>query len=168
MFTQGILQSTSSLPSSPEGSRFSSAVGERRSSNKPKTYTCKQCSHISTSKEEQWTHSRSHIPREKQLNCQMCGFVTEYKHHLEYHVRNHSGAKPFQCSKCSYQCVNKSMLNSHMKSHTNVYQYRCRDCAYATKYCHSLKLHLKKYNHTRKEITVEDRQQNGRFFKRFY
>lgn len=82
LFTQGILQSTSSLPSSPEGSRFSSAVGERRSSNKPKTYTCKQCSHISTSKEEQWTHSRSHIPREKQLNCQMCGFVTEYKHHL--------------------------------------------------------------------------------------
>ena len=81
------------------------------------------------------------------LQCPRCPFVTEYKHHLEYHLRNHFGSKPFQCPKCNYACVNKSMLNSHMKSHTNVYQYRCSECSYATKYCHSLKLHLQKYGH---------------------
>lgn len=54
----------------------------RQCSSKPKTYKCKQCSHISTSKEEQWTHARTHIPIEKQLGCTRCGFVTEYKHHL--------------------------------------------------------------------------------------
>ncbi|KAK6113481.1 hypothetical protein QQG55_51800 [Brugia pahangi] len=121
----------------------------RQCSSKPKTYKCKQCSHISTSKEEQWAHARTHIPVEKQLGCTRCGFVTEYKHHLEYHLRNHMGSKPFHCKKCAYSCVNKSMLNSHMKSHTNIYQFRCRDCTYATKYCHSLKLHLRKYNHNR-------------------
>lgn len=122
---------------------------QRRSSGKPKNYKCKQCNHVSTSKDEQWAHARTHIPPEKQLVCPKCDFVTEYKHHLEYHIRNHFGSKPFQCNKCSYSCVNKSMLNSHMKSHTNVYQFRCRDCTYATKYCHSLKLHLRKYNHKR-------------------
>uniref|UniRef100_A0A0N4ZRW8 Protein hunchback n=1 Tax=Parastrongyloides trichosuri TaxID=131310 RepID=A0A0N4ZRW8_PARTI len=122
---------------------------QRRSSGKPKNYKCKQCNNVSTSKEEQWAHARTHIPPEKQLVCPKCDFVTEYKHHLEYHIRNHFGSKPFQCNKCSYSCVNKSMLNSHMKSHTNVYQFRCRDCTYATKYCHSLKLHLRKYNHKR-------------------
>ena len=81
------------------------------------------------------------------LCCPKCNFVTEYKHHLEYHLRNHFGTKPFKCDSCSYTCVNKSMLNSHMKSHTNIYQYRCQDCTYATKYCHSLKLHLRKYGH---------------------
>ncbi len=96
---------------------------------------------------EFWEHSRSHIKEDKVLQCPKCPFVTEYKHHLEYHLRNHFGSKPFKCPKCNYACVNKSMLNSHMKSHTNVYQYRCADCTYATKYCHSLKLHLKKYNH---------------------
>ncbi|KAL3990384.1 hypothetical protein ACH3XW_31540 [Acanthocheilonema viteae] len=121
----------------------------RQCSSKPKTYKCKQCCHISTSKEEQWAHARTHIPVEKQLGCTRCGFVTEYKHHLEYHLRNHMGSKPFHCKKCAYSCVNKSMLNSHMKSHTNIYQFRCRDCTYATKYCHSLKLHLRKYNHNR-------------------
>uniref|UniRef100_A0A9J2PR87 C2H2-type domain-containing protein n=1 Tax=Ascaris lumbricoides TaxID=6252 RepID=A0A9J2PR87_ASCLU len=140
--------STSSLPTEEPSS--SSLSTERRSSGgKPKTYKCKQCNHVSISKEEQWAHARTHIPIEKQLGCTRCGFVTEYKHHLEYHLRNHMGSKPFHCKKCAYSCVNKSMLNSHMKSHTNIYQFRCRDCTYATKYCHSLKLHLKKYNHNR-------------------
>ena len=96
---------------------------------------------------EFWDHARTHIKDDKILQCPKCPFVTEYKHHLEYHLRNHFGSKPFRCNKCNYACVNKSMLNSHMKSHTNVYQYRCADCTYATKYCHSLKLHLRKYNH---------------------
>ena len=90
------------------------------------------------------------------LQCPKCPFVTEYKHHLEYHLRNHFGSKPYKCERCNYSCVNKSMLNSHMKSHTNVYQYRCADCTYATKYCHSLKLHLKKYNHNAATVLNPD------------
>ena len=74
--------------------------------------------------EAYWQHTRIHIKDDKCLQCPKCPFVTEYKHHLEYHLRNHFGSKPFKCTKCNYSCVNKSMLNSHMKSHTNVYQYR--------------------------------------------
>lgn len=130
-------------------SESSNSEPRRNSNGKIKQLKCKQCPHISYSKNDQWAHARTHIPQEKQMNCPKCNFVTEYKHHLEYHIRNHLGSKPFQCKKCTYQCVNKSMLNSHMKSHTNVYQFRCMDCTYATKYCHSLKLHLRKYEHRR-------------------
>lgn len=118
------------------------------SQGKVKTFKCKQCEFSSVTKLEFWEHSRSHIKQERLLTCPKCPFVTEYKHHLEYHLRNHFGSKPFKCDKCSYSCVNKSMLNSHLKSHSNVYQFRCSDCTYATKYCHSLKLHLRKYNHS--------------------
>ncbi|XP_039432900.1 protein hunchback-like [Culex pipiens pallens] len=117
------------------------------SHGKVKKFKCKQCEFIAVTKLSFWEHTRSHIKPEKMLNCPKCPFVTEYKHHLEYHMRNHDRSKPFQCPKCSYSCVNKSMLNSHMKSHSNVFQYRCADCNYATKYCHSLKLHLRKYAH---------------------
>jgi hunchback-like protein len=119
----------------------------RKGSNKPRQYKCKQCKNIFHSKTEFWDHVKSHIKPEKMLQCPKCPFVTEYKHHLEYHLRNHSRSKPFQCPHCSYSCVNKSMLNSHLKSHSTVLQYRCMDCNYATKYCHSLKLHLRKYAH---------------------
>ncbi|XP_068222505.1 protein hunchback [Palaemon carinicauda] len=114
---------------------------------KVKTFKCKQCDYVAITKGDFWEHARSHIKSEKLLTCPKCPFVTEYKHHLEYHLRNHFGSKPFKCNKCNYSCVNKSMLNSHMKSHSNIYQYRCSDCNYATKYCHSLKLHLRKYGH---------------------
>ncbi|XP_030022964.2 protein hunchback [Manduca sexta] len=117
------------------------------SHGKVKTFKCKQCEFVAVTKLSFWEHSKEHIKPEKMLCCRKCPFVTEYKHHLEYHMRNHLGSKPFQCSQCSYSCVNKSMLNSHLKSHSNVYQYRCADCNYATKYCHSLKLHLRKYQH---------------------
>lgn len=118
------------------------------SHGKVKTFKCKQCEFVAVTKLDFWEHSKEHIKPEKMLSCTKCPFVTEYKHHLEYHMRNHMGSKPFQCSQCSYSCVNKSMLNSHLKSHSNVYQYHCADCNYATKYCHSLKLHLRKYEHT--------------------
>lgn len=117
------------------------------SHGKVKRFKCKQCDFVAVTKMSFWDHTKAHIKPEKMLKCPKCPFVTEYKHHLEYHLRNHDGAKPFQCNKCNYSCVNKSMLNSHLKSHSNVYQYRCTDCNYATKYCHSLKLHLRKYSH---------------------
>lgn len=118
------------------------------SQGKFKIYRCKQCEFSTVTKLDFWEHCRGHIKPERLLTCPKCRFVTEYKHHLEYHLRNHFGSKPFKCDKCPYSCVNKSMLNSHLKSHSNVYQFRCADCAYATKYCHSLKLHLRKYNHS--------------------
>lgn len=123
------------------------AKKRRTNGNKPRQYKCKQCKQIFTSKSLFWDHTKSHIKPEKMLRCPECAFVTEYKHHLEYHLRNHSRSKPFQCPHCNYSCVNKSMLNSHLKSHSTILQYRCLDCNYATKYCHSLKLHLRKYAH---------------------
>lgn len=122
-------------------------VPKVNSHGKIKTHKCKQCGFVAVTKISFWEHTKAHIKPEKMLSCPKCPFVTEYKHHLEYHLRNHQRSKPFQCPSCSYSCVNKSMLNSHLKSHSSIFQYRCADCNYATKYCHSLKLHLRKYSH---------------------
>lgn len=117
------------------------------SHGKVKTHKCKHCAYVGVTKKDFWEHQRQHIKPERQIQCTKCPFVTEFKHHFEYHVRNHDGDKPFKCPECTYSCVNKSMLNSHLKSHSDVYQYRCENCNYATKYVHSLKLHLRKYDH---------------------
>lgn len=98
--------------------------------------------------EEFWRHLERHIPPEKQLRCSKCPFVTDLKHHFEYHQHRHSGVKPFRCSRCGYACVNRSMLNSHSKSHSNVFPFRCATCSFAAKYSHALKVHLFKYRHS--------------------
>lgn len=119
---------------------------------KQRLFKCKNCAFETNSKEENWQHIRIHMRPEKVLACAKCEFVTEYKHHFEYHQLNHSGYKPFKCDSCNYECVNKSMLNSHMKSHTSVYPHQCGDCKYASKYQHSLKNHLLKYNHQEAQL----------------
>lgn len=126
------------------------------SHGKMKNYKCKTCGFLAITKVAFWEHARVHMKPEKTLQCSKCPFVTELKHHLEYHIRKHKNLKPFQCDKCNYSCVNKSMLNSHRKSHSSVYQYRCSDCDYATKYCHSFKLHLRKYDHKPGMVLDED------------
>lgn len=117
------------------------------SHGKIKQNKCKQCDFVGDTKLSFWEHIKVHIKPEKMLLCPKCPFVTEYKHHLEYHILKHNGSKPIGCTECNYTCVNRSMLTSHLKSHSNIYPYRCIDCNYATKYCHSLKLHLRKLNH---------------------
>lgn len=131
-------------------------VPKVNSHGKVKTHKCKQCGFVAVTKISFWEHTKAHIKPEKMLSCPKCPFVTEYKHHLEYHLRNHQRSKPFQCPSCNYSCVNKSMLNSHLKSHSSIFQYRCADCNYATKYCHSLKLHLRKYSHKPDVVLNQD------------
>lgn len=117
--------------------------------NQTKMHKCKQCVFICVNKEDYWMHQRHmHIKPEKLLECSKCPFVTEYKHHLEYHLRNHMGSKPYKCSQCEYACVNLSMLRSHLKSHSKAIQYNCAECSYSTKYYNSLKAHMDKFNHT--------------------
>lgn len=122
---------------------------------KQRLYRCRFCGHEAKEKVDSWQHIKIHVKPEKLLTCSECQFVTEFKHHLEYHQRNHAGLKPFRCDSCDYQCVNKSMLNSHMKSHSSDYQYQCGDCKYATRYVHSLKMHLKKYEHQPTELLID-------------
>ena len=81
-------------PRVKKSSDAGSAGGTSGSTGKLKSYRCKQClDFLATNKNDYYDHQRLHIKPEKLLQCPLdgCRFVTEYKHHLEYHVRNHSG-----------------------------------------------------------------------------
>ncbi|TKR82219.1 hypothetical protein L596_015974 [Steinernema carpocapsae] len=157
---------TSAEPMETDALPGTSSVGDKSSPDgtpgKPKpvrkqrnkSYTCKHCKHVSLTKEERHMHSATHIPESRRLYCKLegCSFVTGYKHHLDYHIKNHNRQKPFSCPKCKYTCVNKSMLNSHLKSHSEKYEHQCRNCNYRAKHSHSLQSHLLKYSHERYEL----------------
>lgn len=127
-----------------------------KNKSKSKKLVCKICKDIAANEEEFYKHRRIHISADKLLLCPHCCFVTQYKHHLDYHMKNHTGNKPFKCQQCEYSCVNKSMLNSHMKSHSNFYSYRCKDCNYEAKYMHALKCHCRKYGHNAQPVLNPD------------
>ena len=116
-------------------------------------YNCKKCQIITSTKEDFWQHKRLHIKPDKIRTCPQCPFVTEYRQHLQYHLKTHLDLKPFKCSVCSYACIDKYMLASHMKSHQPDYQFQCLadHCNYATNFLHKFNAHMKK--HEKKGIT---------------
>ena len=103
------------IASSLKSSGPKTQTHRERHTGAPKFYACKQCGHVSRTKEEKWYHARTHIPKQKQLTCTMCPFVTDVKHHLQYHITSHTQFKAFKCTECEYTCATKSMVTSHMK-----------------------------------------------------
>lgn len=55
---------------------------------------------------------------ERRFQCTVCDKAFKFKHHLQEHVRTHSGEKPFQCSNCSKRFTHSGSYSSHVTSRT--------------------------------------------------
>nr|CAI5857417.1 unnamed protein product [Callosobruchus analis] len=60
--------------------------------------------------------------------CEICGKKISGKGRLIYHLRIHSGDKPFSCSNCPKKFAMKDLLTEHMRVHTGEKPYTCRFC----------------------------------------
>lgn len=47
--------------------------------------------------------------------CYMCSYHTASGQHMEYHLRKHSGEKPFKCPFCRYCSTQNGTLQRHMR-----------------------------------------------------
>ncbi|VEN39096.1 unnamed protein product [Callosobruchus maculatus] len=60
--------------------------------------------------------------------CEICGKKISGKGRLIYHLRIHSGDKPFSCSNCPKKFAMKDLLTEHMRVHTGEKPYTCTFC----------------------------------------
>ncbi|ALC46264.1 CG7928 [Drosophila busckii] len=82
-------------------------------------YQCDVCSKRFVHKVALYKHKMIHDTESKRLECQVCGFKTRTKAHLDRHSRSHTGAKPFACPVCNKRFSQMYNMKAHLREHEN-------------------------------------------------
>lgn len=82
-------------------------------------FQCEVCSKRFVHKVALYKHKMIHDNESKRLECQVCGFKTRTKAHLERHTRSHTGAKPFACPVCNKRFSQMYNMKAHLREHEN-------------------------------------------------
>ncbi|XP_076583789.1 uncharacterized protein LOC143319082 [Chaetodon auriga] len=79
----------------------------------------------------------------RSLECDICGKTFKYQCKFHYHMKKHTGEKPYSCSTCGKSFAWTSALNVHARIHTREKPYLCNTCGKSFSWLSTLNSHLR-------------------------
>lgn len=94
------------------------------------SFKCKTCDKTFVSKYTLLDHVRrihDEIGSGRDKICKQCGRSFFTNSELKYHLKSHTGERPYRCEVCGETYLSSSTLRYHMQKHSNV-MFVCQDC----------------------------------------
>ncbi|KAG8201511.1 hypothetical protein JTE90_011187 [Oedothorax gibbosus] len=86
-----------------------------------------------------------HNGKRKVHVCSYCDYTAKKKSTLEFHMRKHTGEKPFKCDQCDYRTSDHNSLRRHKMLHSGDKMYKCPFCPYSSIQASCFKAHMNKH-----------------------
>ena len=80
-----------------------------------KPFACPQCDYRSKHKSNVTSHIKSKHLGIRKYKCEECSELFHTQQNLDYHMRTHTGEKPFACPQCDYRSAFIGNMTKHVK-----------------------------------------------------
>ncbi|XP_074105906.1 uncharacterized protein LOC141531794 isoform X2 [Cotesia typhae] len=79
----------------------------------------------------------------KSFCCNLCPLRCRYKSHMDRHMMQHTGERPYACTLCQAKFTHRGNLNGHMRIHSGEKPFRCDICSKQFSEKSNIKRHIK-------------------------
>ncbi|KAJ3601725.1 hypothetical protein NHX12_032692 [Muraenolepis orangiensis] len=81
--------------------------------------------------------------------CPHCNRAFKGLNYLRFHIKSHSGYKPFKCPVCQKEFLTGYLLKKHMDVHVNERRYKCGECGKLYKTIGHVREHMRAHSDER-------------------